>query len=111
MEEHRAGHPNAAMGEYREAMRIKPDSADAHNNLGVALLSTGQIAAAVGQYREAVELKPEFTEARYNLCLGLELLGQLDEALSNCRVAATQKPGDTGIAGTVERLKATLDLR
>ncbi len=34
---------------YQEALRLKPDYAEAHNNLGAALLDQGQLAEAVAQ--------------------------------------------------------------
>jgi Flp pilus assembly protein TadD len=40
----------------REAIRLKPDNAEAHYNLGAALESEGQKEPALGEYRRACEL-------------------------------------------------------
>jgi Flp pilus assembly protein TadD len=51
----------------RSAIELMPDSAEAHNDLGVALASMGQVDEAADHFRRAVELQPEFAEARRNL--------------------------------------------
>ena len=52
---------------FRAAVALIPDSAPAHNNLGVALASAGAVAEAATHFAEAVRLQPDFTEARQNL--------------------------------------------
>ena len=47
-------------------MRLDPGNADAHFNLGQALVKEGRIDAAMERFREAVRLDPEFVPARYN---------------------------------------------
>ena len=58
---------SAAAGMLRSAIELMPDSAEAHNDLGVALASMGQVEEARDQFRRAVDLRPEFQEARRNL--------------------------------------------
>ena len=48
-------------------------SAEAHNNLGVALASMGVLNQALDNFRRAVELDPGFVEARQNLTAALQL--------------------------------------
>ena len=57
----------AAVAQYQEAVRLKPDYAEAHYNLGNAFKEQGQLAAAVAQYQEAVRLKPDYADAHLNL--------------------------------------------
>ena len=52
-----------AIAEYRQAIRIKPDDAEAHSNLGVALQVKGQLDEAIAECREAIRLKPDYAEA------------------------------------------------
>ena len=51
----------------RKALEIKPDYAEAHNNLGLALASRGQVDEAIAHYRKALEIKPDYAEAHNNL--------------------------------------------
>jgi Flp pilus assembly protein TadD len=46
---------------------VMPNSAGAHNDLGTALASMGQLGQAIEQFKQAVGLEPEFDEARRNL--------------------------------------------
>ena len=49
-----------AIGQYEQALRIKPDYAKAHNNLGVALSRLGKTQEAIGQYEQALRIEPDY---------------------------------------------------
>jgi tetratricopeptide (TPR) repeat protein len=66
----------------REAIRLKPDLADAHNNLGVALRKQGRVDEAAAAFRESFRLVPGQIDARCNLVHILEGRAQLPEALA-----------------------------
>ena len=51
-----AANPAEAMAEYREALRIKPDCAEALGNLAAAYAEAGRLPEAVAAFREALEL-------------------------------------------------------
>ena len=51
----------AAVAAGREAIRLKPDDAHAHSNLGNALKDQGKLDEAIAEYRTAIRLKPERT--------------------------------------------------
>jgi spermidine synthase len=57
----------AAAAMLRSVIDLQPASAEAQNDLGVALASMGQVDEAIDHFRRAVDLRPEFTEARRNL--------------------------------------------
>jgi tetratricopeptide (TPR) repeat protein len=48
-------------------LRIKPDFAEAHYNLGVALEKTGRVQEAIAQYERALRIQPDYTEAQNKL--------------------------------------------
>ena len=55
----------------RKLIRLKPDDAEVHCNLGIVLGQKGQIAEAVGEFQEAIRLRPEYAEAHYHLGVAL----------------------------------------
>ena len=61
-----------AEAQARAFVSSQPDSADAHNLLGVALASRGQLDAAVQEFQTAVRLDPQASEPRNNLAHALE---------------------------------------
>jgi tetratricopeptide (TPR) repeat protein len=63
------GDPEAAIGSYKQALKIKPDYAEAYNNMGNALNDKGDPEAAIGSYKQALKIKPDYTESNYNLSL------------------------------------------
>jgi Flp pilus assembly protein TadD len=48
-------------------LRLDPDQAEAHNNLGVIESGSGRIAEAAADFRAALRLSPNFDEPRKNL--------------------------------------------
>jgi len=59
----------AAERHLREAVRIKPTFAEAHERLGGVLAAQGKHAEARRELQEALRLKPHLAEARHNLRL------------------------------------------
>jgi Flp pilus assembly protein TadD len=65
-----------AIIEYNAALRLKPDDAEAHNNLGNAYVKRNRFDEAVNEFMTALELKPDFAEAHNNLqfCYGMKTI-------------------------------------
>lgn len=76
------GHLNQAVTQFEEAVRLKPDYAEAHYNLGNALNSLGRTPEAVAQFNEAVRLRPDYVVAHYNLRNALNSMGRTPEAIA-----------------------------
>ena len=91
---HQAGRLAEAELHYRQALSLKPDFAEAHNNLGVALRAQGKLDEAVASYRKAVSFKPDYAEAYNNLGVVLRKQGKLDEAVACYRKAIACTPDD-----------------
>ena len=93
------------------AVAARPSSFMAHNNLGVALRSKGDLDEAIAEYRAAVRLHPDFYLPHTNLGLALESKGDLDGAIAEFREAIRLKP-DHAMAHTnlVDALESKGDL-
>ncbi len=79
-------------GGSRQALEGKPDDAEAHYALGLALHDQGKLGEAIACYRRALELNPHNAEAHNNLGVALMAEGQLEEAVACYRQALQRKP-------------------
>jgi tetratricopeptide (TPR) repeat protein len=87
---------DAAVAALREQIRLNPDFAGAHYNLGVPLAIQGKLDDAIAAYREAIRLKPDLAGAHYNLGVPLAIQGKLDDAVAAYREAIRLKPDLAG---------------
>jgi len=55
------------MREYRRALKLRPDYAQAHNNLGVIYLYLGKVGEARKEFEQALRINPGLLPARKNL--------------------------------------------
>ena len=76
----------------RRALKIKPDYADAHNNMGTVYHSMGRLDEAALSYRRALEIKPDFALAHNNIGTVYHSMDRLDEAEKSCRLALEINP-------------------
>jgi tetratricopeptide (TPR) repeat protein len=77
---------------YRRAIKIKPDSAIAFNNLGTAFKDLGNPEAAIECYRKAIGINPAYAEAYGNLGNVLHESGRFERAIESCRRALELNP-------------------
>ena len=54
----RAGKSSEALGAFREAVRLNPNNAEAHLNLGKTELAQGQMSQAIAELQQALRLNP-----------------------------------------------------
>ena len=53
------------------AIKVKPDYAEAYNNLGVALMSEQKTEEAIGYFKGAIRIQPGLASAQKNLEMAL----------------------------------------
>ena len=83
---------DAAVAEYKEALRIEPDYAAVRYDLGNLLREKGDFDEAIVEYRKAITLDPNESGAHSNLGLALEKKGNLDGAIREFREAKRLDP-------------------
>jgi Flp pilus assembly protein TadD len=76
----------------RAVARLQPESAEAHNNLGIDLLDQHRLVEARACFQRAVQLDVGHAEAHNNLAVALWHLGQLEEAAVSLREAVRLRP-------------------
>ena len=83
-----------AVADYRSAIAMDPALAEAHVNLGIALLHRGgQDQAAIESLTRALEMKPDRPEvALYTRAVAHEMLGNVREAYEDYAAAAALAP-------------------
>ncbi|MGD1085376.1 MAG: tetratricopeptide repeat protein [Verrucomicrobiota bacterium] len=90
------GEVEKGIGQFREALEIKPDYLEARNNLGWLYLQKGDLDAAIAQYHRALEIEPDCVESRDNLGGALFKQGKLDEGIAQYRRVLELDPNYAG---------------
>lgn len=83
------GNVEEAITEFRAALRLEPDSATAHRNLGAALASPEE---ALDHLRRSVQLDPNNGQARYDLATALLETREYEDAADQFRAALQLMP-------------------
>jgi Tfp pilus assembly protein PilF len=81
-----------AISHYEHALRINPDYAEAHYNLGIALAQTGKIEEAIAHYEQALRINPDSAEPHINLGIALGQTGKIEEAIAHFQQALRINP-------------------
>jgi len=63
------GNLDEAINCYKQAVALRPDVPETHNNMGVALARAGRMDQALEAYGRALELRPDYAEVHNNLGL------------------------------------------
>jgi len=77
----RSGMTNEAVKHYEESLRIFPDYAEAHNNLGNLLVAQHKYDQAMEHFSTALKVSPENSSAMNNLGRALAAQGKTREAV------------------------------
>ena len=88
------GRHDEAMADYRQALSIDPDYADAHANVGHELLREGKLEEARGALVEALRLKPDLPLAQGDLGIVLVATGNFEEARQHLEESLRLAPAD-----------------
>ena len=78
--------------ELKQAIRINPDDADAHANLGLAYFSLGVYEEAIEEFKQAIRINPDYINAHYNLGFAYNLSNDKDSALEQYEILKSLDP-------------------
>lgn len=84
-----------AIEALRKAVYIRPDYAEAHYKLGVALVNLGGYDTALAAFEQAIRLKPDYIDAYHNLGQTHFKLGRFKEAVMAFEQYNKLAPQDT----------------
>jgi tetratricopeptide (TPR) repeat protein len=103
------GKLDEAIQHFERALQLRPDYADALNNLGFALAKQGRWDEAIQHYERTLQLRPDYAEAHCNLGIALAKQGRWDEAITQLQqaLALAMVQGNTTLAKSIRtRLKS-----
>jgi tetratricopeptide (TPR) repeat protein len=86
------GQSEQAFDHYDRALILKPDYAEAHNNIGLLYGFKGQTDKTIEHIQKALALKPDYAEAHYNIGLTYITIGNLEKAKIEFRAALKINP-------------------
>ncbi len=81
-----------ALSCFQQALRLKPDSADALHNLGFLHAARAEWDQAIALYQRALQVQPRYPDALNNLGTAYCRLGRLDDAVHCFQQALALRP-------------------
>ncbi len=81
-----------AVAALQEAVRLRPDFAEAHSNLGYSLRNDGELDRAIASYQEAIRLKPNLAEAHEYLGVAYLMKGDKQAAMEEYQILQQLNP-------------------
>ena len=70
----------------KQAIRLNPNDAKAHNNLGLAYAGLDRYPEAVDAYKQAIRIKPDDADVHYDLGLAYLSCGNKGSALNQHKI-------------------------
>lgn len=98
-----------AVAQFEASLRIQPDLAVAHYNLGVIAMGDNRPGDAIARLERAVALRPGYAEAHNNLGVVLERTGRAADAERHYRAALQSRPDHLGAHNNLGRLLLARD--
>ena len=80
------------MEAYKQAIRIKPDYAEAHSNLGLVYVRLNMYREAIKACKQAIRIKPDDADAHLGLGVAYFILDDRDSALEEYRILKDLNP-------------------
>jgi tetratricopeptide (TPR) repeat protein len=89
------GRLEEAIGCYRIALALRPQSAAVYHNLGLALKTRGDLDGAIAEFQKAIEVSPDYARAHHNLGVALYARRDVRGAITEIKKAVALDPKDS----------------
>ena len=86
------GQFDLAIENYKKALLIKPDHADAFCNIGIAFQKKGELEIAIQNYKKAIKINPLHASAHYNMGISYKTKGDPEDAIICYKKAIKVQP-------------------
>ena len=83
---------NESIDNFKKALSLKPDYAEAHYNIGNVFHFTGVLDAAIKSYERALKIKPNYPEVSNNLGFIFDKTGEYETAITHYKQAISDRP-------------------
>src|SRR3974390_1851710 len=90
-----------ARQELETSIRLRPNNADAINNLGAVLLRMGQTKDALNRFEEARRLAPDFDRACINAAMVYNSMGQPEKARDVLEEFLVRHPDNSDVQNAI----------
>ncbi|MGE5214050.1 MAG: tetratricopeptide repeat protein [Nitrospirota bacterium] len=98
---------DAAIDHLQEAVRLRPDYADAYFNLGSVLFQKGEIDQAIAEWKKTLAINPRDAEAHRNVADALRKQGKVKEAISEYEQTLNLAPEESAALNNLAWILAT----
>ena len=81
-----------AIENYKKALLVKPDYADAFCNIGIVQQKKGELKTAIQNYKKAIKINPLHVRAHYNMGISYKTKGDPEGAIACYKQAIKLQP-------------------
>ena len=93
----RQNNPSDAAAFFRSCLKIRPEFAEAHNNLGVILAKDEESELALHHFDASLYYRPKYTDASINRARLLQEFGRIDEAVEQLQSSLDDEPSNANL--------------
>ena len=86
------GLADQAIVALKKVISMKPDFAEAYDNIGIVFQGQGKLDEAINSYKKSISLNPNYSNPYYNMANVLKVQDKLDEAVEAYKKSIELKP-------------------
>lgn len=93
-----------AAGEFKEAVKYRPDKFETHYGLALAYLKLRNLESAIEEFKKAININPENMDAHYSLGVAYQRAGMLEPAMKEYSTVIKAIPNSYQVFNNVGRI-------